>query len=99
MSVLEAWAHGVPVLMTEFCNLPEGFAAGAAREIGTGVPSIAAGLEALFVTAKDELQEMGQRGQALVQTNFHWPNIASQMREVYGWMLGGGTRPASFYQA
>ena len=34
MSVLEAWAYGLPVLMTEECNLPEGFAAEAAIRIG-----------------------------------------------------------------
>lgn len=33
MAVLEAWAYGLPVLMTEHCNLPEGFAAGAAVEL------------------------------------------------------------------
>jgi glycosyltransferase involved in cell wall biosynthesis len=31
LAVLEAWAHGLPVLMTPHCNLPEGFARGAAR--------------------------------------------------------------------
>ena len=25
MAVLEAWAYGLPVLMTDHCNLPEGF--------------------------------------------------------------------------
>ncbi len=34
MSVLEAWAYGLPVLMTDECNLPEGFAAGSAIRIG-----------------------------------------------------------------
>lgn len=33
MSVLEAWAYGLPVLMTDECNLPEGFAAQAAIKI------------------------------------------------------------------
>jgi poly(glycerol-phosphate) alpha-glucosyltransferase len=33
MSVLEAWAYGLPVVMTPECNLPEGFASGAALEI------------------------------------------------------------------
>ena len=33
MSVLEAWAYELPVLMTEECNLPEGFAAGAAIKV------------------------------------------------------------------
>jgi len=33
MSVLEAWAYGLPVVMTPECNLPEGFDCGAALEI------------------------------------------------------------------
>jgi poly(glycerol-phosphate) alpha-glucosyltransferase len=48
MSVLEAWAYGLPVLMTDHCNLPEGFANNAAIRIGTDVESIAAGLRTLF---------------------------------------------------
>ena len=39
MSVLEAWAYGLPVLMTEECNLPEGFAAQAAIKIDAAAPS------------------------------------------------------------
>ena len=34
MTVLEAWSYAKPVLMTAECNLPEGFAAGAAVRIG-----------------------------------------------------------------
>jgi len=34
VAVLEAWSYGLPVLMTDACNLPEGFAAGAAIRIG-----------------------------------------------------------------
>jgi hypothetical protein len=34
-TVLEAWAHRLPVLMTAACNLPEGFASGAALEISS----------------------------------------------------------------
>jgi poly(glycerol-phosphate) alpha-glucosyltransferase len=33
MSVLEAWSHELPVVMTPECNVPEGFACGAALEI------------------------------------------------------------------
>jgi len=35
MAVLEAWSYRLPVLMTDHCNLPEGFAANAAIRIGT----------------------------------------------------------------
>src|SRR5438876_8714841 len=48
MTVLEAWAHAKPVLMTPECNLPEGFAAGAALEIGSSPEGIAAGLKQLI---------------------------------------------------
>jgi glycosyltransferase involved in cell wall biosynthesis len=43
MSVLEAWSYRLPVLMTEHCNLPEGFAADAAIRIGTGIRGQEAG--------------------------------------------------------
>ena len=48
MAVLEAWAYGLPVLMTDHCNLPEGFAANAALRIGTDVESIAEGMRELM---------------------------------------------------
>ncbi|NJM38461.1 MAG: glycosyltransferase, partial [Akkermansiaceae bacterium] len=33
IAILEAWAYRLPVVMTDFCNLPEGFQAGAAMRI------------------------------------------------------------------
>jgi poly(glycerol-phosphate) alpha-glucosyltransferase len=44
MAILEAWAAGIPTVMTAACHLPEGFAAGAALECETGPASIAAAL-------------------------------------------------------
>src|SRR6266481_4113388 len=41
IAVLEAWAYAKPVLMTPECNLPEGFGAGAALQIGTRPEEIA----------------------------------------------------------
>ena len=37
MSILEAWAYELPVVMTDYCNLPEGFSADAAIHIDTEV--------------------------------------------------------------
>lgn len=93
MAVLEAWAYGIPVLMTDHCNLPEGFAAGAAIRIGTEVPGIAGGLRELFQGSPGDLEAMGGAGHTLVEEQFTWPKVAAQMKEVYEWMLGGGTRP------
>ncbi len=93
MAVLEAWAYGLPVLMTPACNLPEGFAAGAALEIGTDPGSIAEGLRALLAMPEPERLALGRAGRRLVEERFTWPRVASQMHEVYQWMLGGGPVP------
>lgn len=102
MAVLEAWAYGKPVLMTPQCNLPEGFAAGAAIRIEhgegsgqRGAGSIEQGLRELFQAPSSRLQALGANGRQLVAEEFTWPKIAADMKSVYDWVLGGGPRPAS----
>jgi len=129
MAVLHAWAHGLPVLMTPECNLPEGFAANAAiRIVGRSndefemrnvefsksdrlatieragkseirnrkseiITSIEGGLRELFEMSDEERRAMGARGRRLVEERFTWPQVAAQMKEVYEWVLGGGSKP------
>lgn len=94
MSVLEAWSYQLPVVMTDECNLPEGFAAEAAIRIGTDVESIAEGLRLLLRSPISDLQSLGGNGRQLVSERFTWPQIAAQMKEVYDWVLGGGDKPS-----
>lgn len=94
MSVLEAWAYRLPVVMTDHCNVPEGFAAEAAIRIGTDVESIRAGLSELFQAREEGLQTIGMNGLNLVERQFTWPQVAAQMKEVYEWVLGGGSLPS-----
>ncbi|MCL5023036.1 MAG: glycosyltransferase [Nitrospirae bacterium] len=93
MTVLEAWSHSLPVLMTPQCNIPEGFEKGAAIKIETDPKAIARGLIELFEMSDVERKEMGQRGLNLVKQQFSWSTVAVQMRQVYEWILGGGTPP------
>lgn len=93
MVVLEAWAYAKPVLMTLECNLPEGYAVGAALRIETTVESIAAGLAELFRLPSSDLCSLGSSGRALVAAKFAWPKIASEMKSVYDWVLDGGPKP------
>jgi glycosyltransferase involved in cell wall biosynthesis len=93
MTVLEAWAYAKPVLMTLECNLPEGFGAGAALQIGTGPEEIAAGLKQVIEMSGDDRRAMGNRGRNLVETKFSWPRIGEQMCSVYEWVFGGGALP------
>ena len=98
MVVLEAWAYANPVLMTAQCNLPEGFVAGDAVQIGTTVEGIREGLETLFTSGEAALTEMGTRGRQLVGDRFAWNRVASQVKITYEWMLGGGSKPACFFE-
>jgi glycosyltransferase involved in cell wall biosynthesis len=94
MVILEAWAYGKPVLMTTQCNLPEGFAAGAAICVEPNAESLAQGLYTLFQSSISDLQSTGSRGRALVAARFNWARCAREMVEVYRWLLGSGTKPS-----
>jgi poly(glycerol-phosphate) alpha-glucosyltransferase len=93
VAVLEAWSWRLPVLMTPQCNLPEGFAEGAAIRVDPNVESLTQGLRALFRMSKSEREEMAARGRRLVELRFSWPVVAEQMVSVYRWVLGAGPRP------
>jgi poly(glycerol-phosphate) alpha-glucosyltransferase len=94
MSVLEAWAYRLPVVMTPECNLPEGFASGAALEIRGGEGSLQGsdlsfqnGLRALLEMSGVERGSMGMRGRRLVEERFTWPKVAVQMKALYEELL------------
>ena len=95
MVVLEAWAYAKPVVMTDECNLPEGFRHGAALRVGTGAESIATGLRTLVEMTGAERRAMGARGRALAAEKFAWPVIGAEMRRVCAWAVGGGPPPES----
>jgi len=94
MSVLEGWSHGIAVLMTPECNLPEGFNADAAIRIETNPENMKLGFESLLSMSSRDLSAMGERGRRLVAERFTWESVAERMRQVYDWVLGGGAKPA-----
>jgi glycosyltransferase involved in cell wall biosynthesis len=101
MSVLEAWAYGLPVVMTPECNLPEGFARQSAlkirnRELATSHSLLATptklesdweGLRALLEMSEAERGNMGMRGRRLVEERFTWSKVAASMKEIYESLL------------
>lgn len=91
MSVLEAWAYGLPVVMTPECHLPEGFASQAALEIRNGKmgDSKWSGLQQMLDMSDSDRIEMGRRGRQLVEEKFTWPKVAAQMKQLYEEILGG----------
>jgi glycosyltransferase involved in cell wall biosynthesis len=83
MSVLEAWSYGLPVLMTDACNLPQGFAAGAARRLDLDPSCMARDLNAFLGLPETERKAMGQAARRLARTSFNWSKIAKDFTDVY----------------
>lgn len=88
IAVLEAWAHGLPVMMTSNCNLPQGFATGSAFECSTSSQHLHENLREFLSIPPAELQAMGKRGRELVEDRFTWPVVARQMLQLYSGLLG-----------
>jgi len=86
MTVLEAWAFAKPVFITEQCNLPEGFRAGAAFKITADPESIA---EALTRVLPDQtrLISAGQAARTLAETSFNWIRISETWLALYSSLL------------
>lgn len=93
VAVLEAWQFRLPVLMTGECNLPEGFAAGAALAIEPEPESIFKGLVTFMQMPETEQLAYGQRGRALAERQFTWETIADRMLKVYRWCAGQAALP------
>jgi glycosyltransferase involved in cell wall biosynthesis len=91
---LEAWTYCLPVLMTQECNLPEGFNTGAALQIGNTVQDLTLGLLQFFEMTDEERWNMGQRGRALVESHFSWARASAELIAVYNWVSQGGALPA-----
>ncbi len=94
MSVLEAWSYAQPVLITEFCNLAEGFEHNAALHIAPDADSIVEGLNKLFLLDGAGLRALGKNGRQLVEQRFTWRRIAKDMMDVYTWCITGKSPPS-----
>ena len=93
MVVLEAWANSKPVIMTEECNLPEGFSTNVALKVETSEAGMVAGLNELLRMTQAERMMMGSRAHDLVLERFTWSQVGKQLQLLQEWVLGGGAKP------
>lgn len=92
VTVLEAWAYGVPSFITEACNLPEALARDAAVQVSTDPQALAGVLQARL--DDPSLAAMADRASALCEETFTWPSVAEQYLATYRWLVERGARPA-----
>ncbi|MDD7986904.1 glycosyltransferase [Lentisphaera marina] len=93
MTILEAWSYKLPVLMTEACNLPEGFENNCAIKIAPSTSSIEKGLNELASMSPQELNSMGEKSFKLVKERFTWTSVSSTFHSVYKWCINGKNIP------
>ena len=89
ISVLEAMAVGLPVIVSEQCNLPEVAEFEAGWVIPATVESLQNALTAVLENSPKSNAAIGQRGRDFVSRRYNWAHVADQMVEIYRWVEGG----------
>ena len=97
VAALEAASYGLPLLLTEACNLPEFFEAEAAMRITNDPISLAGSLREFVALPAPERRRMGERAFAVAKDKFTWNSVAKRMSAVYAWVLGKGPEPACIW--
>jgi glycosyltransferase involved in cell wall biosynthesis len=89
VSTLEAMGAGLPVVITEQCNLPDVASYGTGWIIQSNAGELAVILNECLRNSHEMNRQIGLRGRALIQEKYNWPSVAKQMSEVYRWVQGG----------
>ncbi|MDQ2711845.1 MAG: glycosyltransferase [Acidobacteriota bacterium] len=89
VSVLEAMAIGIPVIITKQCNLPEVELYECGWAIQPEAAELTSALDGLLRSTAAERSSFGKNGRRLVAERYSWPVIGEQMRDVYSWLTGG----------
>ena len=93
ISLLEAMACRLPLVITRQCNFDEVEAEGAGWVGEPNVESMTDLLDLALSQSEDRRVAVGQRGYDLVQRKYTWPHIAQEMLLVYQWLLGASSAP------
>ncbi|MFM5908269.1 MAG: glycosyltransferase [Novosphingobium sp.] len=91
MAMLEAWAAARPTLMTGQCNLPEGFAAGAALDCGYDSATVARAMEHAFSLDAGQWHSMAQAAHRLAAGPFSAQTVAGLWAKAYARAIAGGS--------
>jgi glycosyltransferase involved in cell wall biosynthesis len=89
VSTLEAMGAGLPVIITEQCNLPDVARSNAGWIIKSNAGHLTVGINECLQNSHEANRQMGGRGRALIQEKYNWPSVARQVSEVYRWVQGG----------
>jgi glycosyltransferase involved in cell wall biosynthesis len=95
VSTLEAMGAGLPVIVTQQCNLPDVARLETGWVIRPNADEVASALEEFLRNPRTTNLQIGARGRLLVQERYSWSKVAKEMSEVYLWVQGDGPLPQS----
>jgi glycosyltransferase involved in cell wall biosynthesis len=89
VSTLEAMGVGLPVIVTEQCNLPEVAHFDTGWVIQSQASAVSAALNECLQNSQAANDAIGERGRKLIEERYNWAAVGRQMSEVYRWVQGG----------
>ena len=93
VSVLEAMGTGLPVIVSEQCNLPEVKQLEAGWIVQSNIPALTYTLHEFLSNSPGDNRTIGSRGRHFVADRYTWPTVGGQMADLYRWVQGGGPTP------
>jgi glycosyltransferase involved in cell wall biosynthesis len=93
MAVLEAWACGLPTVISHECNLSRPASDGAAVVAHASPDDVTRAFRVFFSMSDRDRGDMGARARRHVERAHRWDHISMRMMQVYRWILGDGPRP------
>jgi glycosyltransferase involved in cell wall biosynthesis len=91
--VAEALASGKPVITTKGTSWQDLETNRCGKWIDIGIDPLETAIKDSMELSEGERRAMGLRGRQLIEDKYSWPKIASQMTDVYKWVLGRGNKP------
>ncbi len=95
ISVVEAMACGVPVVISDKVNIWHEVAAGRAGQVASCNSDRFAEMISDLLDNPETAKQMGKNGKALVIERFQWPKVAPAIEEAYRLIVSGNRKLAA----
>ena len=93
LTVAEALAHGVPVVVSKGAPWQGVETEQCGWWVANDVGPLSEALSAAMQKPPAELAAMGARGRLWMERDYAWPRIGQMMYDTYAWLLGSGAAP------
>jgi glycosyltransferase involved in cell wall biosynthesis len=89
VAALEAMSCGLPLIVSEQCNLPQVPEAGAGWQVKTCLENLRGALEEALTSDSAKCADMSSRARKLAESEFSWSGVTERMAQLYDWIEGG----------